>query len=99
MGFGMLLLCASWVNLAIALHQHETTLKAIAEGFGIQVALTIVSIVLYSVCSVIPYFGNVVIVGLALLGSYYYPEMTATFVCTAFGICFILFNVSEPDKK
>ena len=77
-GLGVLLLCASWINLTIML--NESIVKAILEGAGIQFSLTIASIVVYSVTSVIPYFGNVVIVGLALLGSYYFPQMTVTFM-------------------
>ena len=96
-GLGVLLLCASWINLTIML--NESIVKAILEGAGIQFSLTIASIVVYSVTSVIPYFGNVVIVGLALLGSYYFPQMTVTFMCTALGTCFISFSVSKPDKK
>lgn len=96
-GFGMLLLCASWVNIALRL--HEPILKAIAEGFGIQAILTIVAVVIYSACCIVPYISNVIIVGISLFGSYCFPEMTITFVCTAFGICFLLSELSEPDKK
>lgn len=97
--FGLLLLCASWVNLADVLSQNEITLKAIAEGFGIQISLTFLAIVIYAIGCIIPYFGNVLILVLAIVGGYYFPQMAPTFLCTAVGICLLLFSTSRPDNK
>lgn len=98
-GIGLLLLCLSWISLAAGLSSDEITLKAILEGAGLQASLTFVAIVIYAVGCIIPYFGNILIIALAFLGSYYFPQMTITFLCTAVGICLLLFSTSGPNEQ
>jgi len=95
-GLGFLLLIVSWINLAIVL--NEPMIKAALESAGIQFCLLIVGVVIGGIASIIPFFGNIALIAVAMIGSYYFPTMTVTFMCTAFGIAFLIGGTPERKK-
>ena len=95
---GFILLCVSAVKIMLLLGGESITLSSFITGCGAQIGITIASMLLFAFL-IVPFIGALGVISLALVGCYYYPETSVVFICTALGVCFIMFSVPNQETK